>query len=129
MTPTPSLNVLGTRRMIVIDDDPAVRESLRILLETRFEQVRDFSSAEEFLAVRARDDAVCLIVDVDLPGIDGIDLVAHLASVDGDVRAILISGCYDEAMRRRAAHIGVVDLLDKPVTFDALLAAIARMSD
>ena len=113
-------------KVYVIDDDPAIRDSLKLLLATRFEDVHDYASAEAFLEDGASGDAACLIVDVNLPGIDGIELVRRLAAADGLVRAVLISGRYDEAMRRRASGVGIAEMLEKPVAFDELLAAIAR---
>ncbi len=129
ITPTRSIDAAGIRRVIVIDDDPAMRDSLKLLLATRFEDVHDYESAEAFLEDGAPGGDACLIVDVNLPGIDGIELVGRLAAAEGRVRAVLISGRYDEAMRRRANHVGVADLLEKPVALDELLAAIVRTMD
>lgn len=112
--------------IVVIDDDEVVRDSLRALLESRRFAVWDYESADAFLARRNGEAAGCLVLDVHMPGMTGPDLLQRLRA-DGDrTPAILVTGRRDTATEMQASRLGVVALLDKPVSHGVLFAAIAQ---
>jgi len=107
----------------VIDDDEAVRESLEALLMTSGFDVEIYSSAEDFLARAASHDG-CLLVDVNMPGMSGLDLLQHLADKGRRTRAVVLTANPDERLRLRAHQLGAAACLTKPVTESDLLRAI-----
>jgi FixJ family two-component response regulator len=98
----------------VVDDDEAVREALANLLASLDLGVAAFASAEEFLAAPARLTAACLITDVQMPGMSGIDLQRHLAASGNRMPIILITAFPLEHLRRQAEEEGAVGFLTKP---------------
>lgn len=111
----------------VIDDDDFVRDSLRALLEVRGYDVRDFESGDRFFSEVADLSRGCLIVDIHMPGMTGLDLVGALRSRGENVPAILITGRRDSHIDARAAEFGDVVLLDKPIAHDRMFAALDGM--
>lgn len=118
----------GTLEMTVflIDDDTAVRDSLKLLLETRGLAVKDFSSGPEMLEESAPDPADCIVCDVHMPVMSGLDLLAVLASRGIARPTILITGRADDALRQRGSAAGAFLLLEKPFDGDLLIDAIGR---
>lgn len=110
----------------VIDDDPSVRRALRRLLRSAGFQVEAFGSAEEFLARPAPDGPACVVVDVRMPGLSGLDLQRELAERHTDLPIIFITGHGDIPMTVRAMKAGAVDFLPKPFHDDDLLAAVRQ---
>jgi len=108
----------------LLDDDDAVRESLRILLEAHAFKVRDYGSAEEFLRSFRGDQSGCLILDLHLPIVGGLDLIRILRERLISIPVVFITGGSDRDIRRRALDGGAVAFLDKPVGEEPLLAAI-----
>lgn len=110
----------------VVDDDESVRESLPDLL-TEFGLVtRTFSSAEEFLASDCIGQTKCLLLDIAMPGMNGLGLQRELKARGQTIPIIFITGQKDEAVRARAFHEGAVDVLLKPFSDTALLAALKK---
>jgi len=109
----------------VVDDDDSVRESLEGLIRSIGFTAKVFASAEEFLNSDHLRDTNCLILDVRLPGMNGIELHRHLVANQHDLPVIFITahGSDDEA-RSRALRDGAVDYLIKPFGEDALLNAV-----
>jgi FixJ family two-component response regulator len=109
----------------VVDDDDSVRESLEGLIRSIGFTAKVFASAEEFLNSDHLRDTNCLILDVRLPGMNGIELHRHLVANQHDLPVIFITahGSDDEA-RSRALRDGAVDYLIKPFSEDALLNAV-----
>jgi FixJ family two-component response regulator len=118
--------VASNSRIAVIDDDEPVRRALGRLLKSVGMYAELFSSAEEFLRSGRLRDMGCLILDVMMPGMSGVELQEHLIASDTQVPVIFISAHGDEATRARALERGAVDFLRKPFTDEALLDAIAR---
>jgi FixJ family two-component response regulator len=118
------------RRLIVavVDDDESVRESLPDLLNEFGYTVRTFSSALEFLASGALDQTECLLLDIAMPGMTGIELQAELKSQDKRIPIIFISATRDEALRTRVVELGAVACLTKPFSETALLEALRKVS-
>jgi two-component system, LuxR family, response regulator FixJ len=110
----------------VVDDDDAVRDSMRALLESCDFEVRDFSSAKEFLAARAESHGDCLVLDLHMPVTGGIELLAKMKAEGSRLPAIIMTGRSDAAIKQRAAQSGAFALFDKPVSEHALLDAIGR---
>jgi two-component system response regulator FixJ len=108
----------------VIDDDEAVRQSLEFLLKTADMNVRGFDSAKSFLEVLPEIRAGCIVTDVRMPDITGIDLLRKLKELGVEMPVIVITGHGDIALAVEAMKIGAVDFLEKPFDDDALLDAV-----
>lgn len=108
----------------VIDDDDSVRESLSGLIRSVGFKITTFASAEEFLSWDRRCDADCLIVDVRMPGMNGIELQRRLVCDRTPIPVIFITAHGDEETRAQALAAGAVEYLLKPFSEDALLKAI-----
>jgi two-component system response regulator FixJ len=114
-------------KVFVIDDDDVVRDSLKALLEIRGYEVLDHESGDQFLASRSDLNDCCLIVDVHMPGMTGLDLLAVLRQRGEAVPAILITGRRDALIEAQVATLDNVVLLDKPIASDALFSTLKRM--
>ncbi len=116
-----------TRRPVcVVDDDASVREAVGGLLRSVGMTVETFGSAREFLASARRDAPSCLVLDVELPGLSGLDLQQELVKGNVRVPIIFLTGHGDIPMSVRAIQAGALDFLTKPVDVDQLLGAIER---
>jgi len=110
----------------VIDDDEAIRRSLSFLLRTAGLPSRTFDAAEDFLA-EARDLAPgCVITDVRMPGIDGIELVRRVGEMRLPLSMIVITGHGDIALAVEAMKAGAIDFIEKPFKEEVLLAAVQK---
>ena len=108
----------------VVDDDDSVRESLGGLIRSVGFAVKVFASAEEFLNSDHLRNTHCLILDVRMPGMNGLELQRQLAASDRKIPIIFITAHGDEEVRSRALNGGAVDYLLKPFSEEALLNAI-----
>jgi len=110
----------------IVDDDLLVREGLISLLRSAGFATQAFASAEEFLSLAHRDDIACLILDVRLPGISGLELQSQLTPTVSNHRTpvVFMTARDDEATRQQALKGGAVDFLRKPVRLEALLNAV-----
>jgi FixJ family two-component response regulator len=108
----------------IIDDDDSVRESLRRLMRSVGFAVNVFASAEEFLDSDCLRNTDCLILDVRLPGMSGLELQRHLATSHSDIPIIFITSYEDDDVRARALNAGAVDYFLKPFNDENLLDAI-----
>ena len=125
---------IGTRRegvrvgspplISVVDDDESLRESLGSLIRSVGFGVKAFASAEEFLNSDHPRVADCLVLDVRMPGMNGLELQRRLVTSDCGIPVIFISAHGDEEARSRALRDGAVDFLLKPFSEEALLSAI-----
>jgi FixJ family two-component response regulator len=114
----------GQRVVYVIDDDAAMREALKSLFGSVGLRAETFGSASEFFEMKLPDAAICLVVDVRLPGLSGLDFQAELAKVQIDVPIIFITGHGDIAMTVKAMKAGAVEFLTKPIRDQDLLDAV-----
>jgi len=112
-----------TSIVFVVDDDVSVRESLELLIRTAGWQPETFASAQEFLARRRPMLPCCLVLDVTLPGLSGLDLQPQLAERT-EMPIIFITGHGDVPMSVKAMKAGAVEFLTKPFKDDVLLDAI-----
>jgi two-component system response regulator FixJ len=113
----------------VIDDDDAVRESLEFLLKTAGISARGFDSAKAFLEIIPRVKSGCVVTDVRMPDMTGIDLLRKLNEIKPDLPVIMITGHGDIALAVEAMKIGAVDFLEKPFDDDHLLASVRAALD
>ena len=108
----------------VVDDDESMREATQSLLLSAGFRAAVFASAEDFLQAPQRQDTACLIVDVRMPGMSGLDLQQQLARSRSAIALIFITSHEDDEARARALRAGAVDFLYKPFSDEALLRAI-----
>jgi FixJ family two-component response regulator len=109
----------------VVDDDDSVRESLEGLFRSVGFRVKVFPSAEAFLKLDNLSDIDCLILDVRMPGMDGLELQRRLIASHHKIPIIFVSAHEsDRDVRARALRNGAVDFLGKPLTEDVLLRAV-----
>jgi FixJ family two-component response regulator len=112
--------------VFVIDDDESVRESLKSLLRSVGLGVETFASAQEFMQSKRPDVPACLILDVRMPGLSGLDLQRDLAEANIQIPIIFITGHGDISMSVRAMKAGAVEFLTKPFRDQDLLDAIQQ---
>jgi FixJ family two-component response regulator len=116
--------------IVIIDDDVLVRQALGDCMESAGYAVESFDSAEQFLASGSAQNAACLIVDVQLPGITGLELQDKLAGADRNVPIVFVSAQGTQANRDKALSLGAAGFLSKPFRRDDLVnlvgAAIRR---
>jgi FixJ family two-component response regulator len=108
----------------VVDDDESVRESLPDLLDQFGYSVRTFASALDFLASDALEQTKCLILDIAMPGMNGIELQAELKRRKKRIPIIFITATQDDAVRARVIQLGAAACLAKPFSDTALLEAL-----
>ena len=112
--------------VMVVDDDPSVRKSLTRLLASADYMVESFASAREFLAREPHEGPCCLVLDVRMPGLTGIQLQELLAATGRRMSIVFVTGHADVPTSVKAMKAGAVDLLTKPVDVKDLIAAIQR---
>jgi len=110
----------------VVDDDPAVLRALSRLLRSRAFRVQTFESGQDFLAVLPRSVPECLIVDLQMPGMSGLELQQHLARNGILIPTIMITAHGEAALRGRHEEAGLVAFLLKPLQENSLFAAINK---
>ena len=108
----------------IVDDDASLRRSVRNLLRSVGFRVETFASAEEFLTSAQRETTGCLVLDLRMTGMSGLDLLWHLAAANVRVPAVILTAHGDEQIRQRCLGAGAVAFLDKPFRGDALLDAV-----
>ena len=116
----------------IVDDDEAVRDSLSVLLESKGYAIKSFVSAPEFLAAAPSLPVGCLIVDIRMPEMDGLELQQHLINRSLDFPLIVITGHGDVPLAVRAMKAGAIDFIEKPFALEAILdsleVALLRLS-
>jgi FixJ family two-component response regulator len=112
--------------VFVVDDDVSVREALGGLLRSAGLKVETFASAQEFLARPPADAPGCLVLDVGLPGLSGLDLQSRMAEIDLAIPIVFITGHGDVPTSVRAMKAGALEFLTKPFNDRDLLEAIAK---
>jgi two-component system response regulator FixJ len=113
----------------IVDDDEAVRQSLEFLLQTAGMPARAFESARAFLGILDEVTSGCVITDVRMPDITGIDLLKRVQETRPELPVIVITGHGDIALAVEAMKIGAIDFLEKPFDDDRLLAAVRTALD
>ena len=114
----------------VIDDDASVRAATNNLLSSHGYLVHTFASAEDFLQSAQLDDSLCVVADVQMPVMSGLDLLTHMRTRGNDAPFIFITAFPDESVRARALKAGAICLLAKPfaglVLIDCIESALNR---
>lgn len=108
----------------IVDDDEPLREALGSVMKAAGFLAKTFASAEEFLACKDCDDTACLILDVRLPGMSGIELQKHLAEANSGLSIIFVTAHGDASLRDSLMRAGAAAFFYKPVRSDALLKEI-----
>ena len=108
----------------IVDDDASVRQSTCRLIRAFGFQAEAFGSAEEFLASGHAAQSACLILDVRMPGMDGLELQRRLADSAPQIRIVFLTAHASDEEERRARRAGAVDFLRKPVAKEALLGVL-----
>jgi len=125
--------VPADRLVYIVDDDEAVRDSLSLLLVTRGYTVRAFASAPEFLSAAPSLRPGCLIADIRMPEMDGLELQQRLIDEALSFPLIVITGHGDVPLAVRAMKAGAVDFIEKPFPAEAIInsaaAALARLAE
>ncbi len=121
-TPGSSGNVMII--VCIVDDDASVRKSLANLLRSAGYRCRIFASGEEFLAIDNFDDVACLLLDLKMKGLSGIEVMQALALLDRKFPVICMSAYWDEATLTESSRYGANECLRKPFSGDALLTAV-----
>jgi len=114
----------GVQTIHVIDDDVAVRVSLQILLGAEGYVVHSHESALAFLNTIQKDDVGCIVTDVNMPEMSGLELLCEMFKLRMSMPAIVISGFMDARLNRASEEQGAFRCFQKPVDLDALLTAI-----
>ena len=115
--------------VFIVDDDAAVRESLAMLLELKGFHTRTYPGAEEFLARYRPEWAGCLVLDLRMTGMDGLELQAELKRRAVRLPVIIVTAHGDVPTARATLKAGAVDFIEKPVDDEALVAAICAAMD
>jgi len=115
--------------VFVVVDDQAMRRSLEWLIESIGMKVKTYDSADDFLSSYYPGRAGCLLLDVRMPGMSGLELQAHLAREDSRLPVIIITGHGDVTMAVKAMKAGAVDFIEKPFHDEDLLSSIRNALD
>jgi FixJ family two-component response regulator len=112
------------RWIAIVDDDEDVRKAVHAVLKAAGLLPQAFASAEEFLSSEHRSETACLITDIEMPGMNGLDLQARLAEDGSRIPIIFITAYGDTRTRTRAMNAGALDFLEKPFDDNILLDRI-----
>lgn len=108
----------------IVDDDPAICDSLSLLMSAVGMQTQTFPEADSFLSAIEPEQAGCLILDVRLPGMDGLELQQELQQRQIDIPILIITGHADVPMAVRAMRAGAIDFIEKPFDAELLILRI-----
>jgi FixJ family two-component response regulator len=114
----------ATSLVCIVDDDASIADSTRYLVRAFGFRAEAFSSAEGFLNSSLVEETKCLILDVRMPGMDGLELQRHLAEANKRIPIVFVTAQANESERKQAMSGGAVDFLRKPFSEEALFAAI-----
>jgi two-component system, LuxR family, response regulator FixJ len=110
--------------VFIVDDDAAVRDALALLLGLKGHRTAIFNSAEDFLSSFRKEWRGCLVLDIKMGGMSGLDLQARLAAQGSELPIVVITGHGDAASARTALKSGAIDFLEKPLDDEQLVAAV-----
>jgi len=113
----------------IVDDDASLRRSVRNLLTSVGFRAETFASAEEFSSSVHRENIGCLVLDLRMAGMSGLDLLGHLTAVGSPIPVVILTAHGDDEARERSLHAGAVAFLKKPFQGDALLDAVRTALD
>jgi FixJ family two-component response regulator len=110
----------------IIDDDESMRRAIVALVRSAGYEAQGFASAEDFLGSGIVQDFACIISDIQMPGMSGIELKEHLAASQNPVPVIMITARHDPGLEERAIASGAACFLQKPFDADALIHCLER---
>ena len=113
-----------TKLVVVVDDEDSIRSAVQDLLDAVGLPARAFESAEEFLRSGKQQETACLIADIRMPGMSGLELQAQLNAEHCRIPIIFITAHGDEKMRMQALRAGAVEFMAKPFNDEALLESV-----
>jgi FixJ family two-component response regulator len=108
----------------IVDDDESIRNAVKALIRSMGYATATFASAEEFLQSGRLHDTACIITDVQMPGMSGIDLQDHLTTNGHSVPVIFVTAFPDESIRERAMEAGACGFLSKPFREESLIECL-----
>lgn len=118
---------MSEHEIFIVDDDPAVRDSLAVLLEVEGYRVRVFDSAESFLEAWTPQLQGGLLLDVRMPGMDGLELLERLNKLGNHLPVVVMTGHGDVPLAVRSMKLGALDFIEKPLSDTLLLEAVRAM--
>ena len=118
-----------TQIVSIVDDDESLRRSLRNLLGSVGFRVETFASAEAFLQSIHQEQTGCLVLDLRMPGMNGLELLSHLSGMGSRIPAVILTAHSDDEARQRSLESGAVAFLSKPFSGKALLDAVRTAID
>ena len=110
----------------IIDDDPSVCQSIRLVLTEEGIDAKTYQSAPDFLGMISPDDVGCVVTDVRMPGMNGVDLLAHIMEHGLYFPVIVMTGQADAPLAVLAMKQGAVDFMEKPFCAEALIASVRK---
>jgi len=110
--------------IFVVDDDDALRDSLKVLLESHGFRIECFASGQEFLDRMGSSHQGCALIDVRMPGMDGLVVQQHLAQLKSSLPVIVMTGHAEVPIAVKAMKAGAIDFIEKPFEADVLLGAV-----
>jgi FixJ family two-component response regulator len=113
-------------RVSIVDDDESVRQSTQMLMRFYGFETEAFASAEDFLNSDLLDCTGCLILDIRMPGMDGLELQRHLAAANRQIPIVFITGHGDGDAKRQAMKAGAVAFIHKPFEIQTLVGAVRK---
>jgi len=114
----------SSQLVAIVDDDQSVQRAIKDLMESAGLLARCFGSAEEFLQWDQRNQASCLIADIRMPGMSGLDLQARLKAEGSPIPVIFVTAHGDAKMKKQAMNAGAVEFLTKPFDDELLLEKV-----
>ena len=115
---------LDTGLVAIVDDDESMRAAIEDLLSSAAIKARSFASAEEFLQTGRQNEIACLISDIRMPGMTGLELQAKLVAEGSRIPIIFITAHGNTRMRRQAIEAGAIEFLGKPFDDESLLGSV-----
>jgi FixJ family two-component response regulator len=125
MKSTPALSQVAMPLISIVDDDEGIRQALKSLIDSVGFRAEVFDSGEKFLNSPYLSQTDCLIADVRMPGMSGLELQDRLSAAGCSIPIVFISAHDDNEARARALRAGAIDFLQKPFSEDSLLGAIS----
>ena len=118
---------MSSASIAIVDDDEAVREAMKTLMRSLGYNASTFGSADEFLKSEQVSNTSCLVTDLQMPGLSGIDLQDWLIARGHRIPIIFITGHPNDSVRARAMKAGAIGFLVKPVDVDQLIGCIKKV--
>jgi FixJ family two-component response regulator len=115
---------ISSQIVAIVDDDRSVQSALKDLMESAGLSARSFGSAEEFLEWDERNQTACLVVDIRMPGMSGLELQAKLKAEGSGIPIIFVTAHADAKMKMKAMKAGAVEFLSKPFDDEVLLEKV-----